>query len=271
MYGLKYSLINFFLASICLIYFDNKIFLISLVLSPLITLFISNKSMYTKFKFSHNFNSKFWKYGFSIGLGAFINQLFLQADVLVLGFSKIDLNLLAQYKIASLVIFTFFLIPNSFLLRDFTLLAKNSQSSEFLNTYIKKYLRYATLGLITFIPLFYFISQELITLVFGADLNSKDNIQNILLLAFTSGVLLRMPFAHVINAGGKAGWNVVNAVFTLCLSLGLLFFFVPSYGTIGAAYILSIMYFISGLISLTLYFIYIKYCVNHDTVPRKII
>lgn len=267
-HAIVYSFISLLLSSITLVFFTPVSFVISLLISPIIAVLLSNinfhKYLYVDFSFDH----EFWKYGFLIGLGAFVNQFFLQADIIILGFINTDLELIAQYKIASLLVFTFLFIPNSFLIRDFTLLVEKSSDYIFLRQYLRRYFKYSILTLFFLVPLFYIFSDMITVFVFGEELRSKEGVQNILLLGFVSAVLLRMPFANILNAAGKAKWNVYNAVLTLVLTVGLLLYFTNLYGVLGAACVISCMYLLSGVISFFLCVRYFRTGTDYQTVGK---
>ena len=182
----------------------------------------------------------------------------MQSDILILGFLSIDPELIAQYKVATLLVYTFIFIPNAFLVRDFTTLSVHAKDKEFLVKYVYIYLKYSSVVLIFIIPLFYISSNTILIFLFGEKFQNDLEIQNILVIGLISIVLLRMIFGNILNAVGKANLNVINAVLTIILAIPILFFLTKAYGIIGTAYAMVIVFFCSGIISLSMFVYYVK-------------
>jgi len=257
-HSIKYSFSILIFGTLSLVLFNEIIFVLTITLLPLFYILISNFfQLKQQIKIEIKFNKEYWKYGLTIGLGAFLNQFFLQADILVLGYLEVAPTLIAQYKVSTLVIYLFLFIPNSFLVRDFTLISENAKNSTFLISYAFAYMQYASLVLVFLIPIFYFLSTSLFSLLFGTDYVNKDNVQNILIFAIIGFVLLRMPFANILNAVGYAKFNVYNAVITILLALFFLIVGTKKYGIEGTAYAMVLVSFISGFLSLAMFWYYI--------------
>ena len=256
--SIRYALLTLVLGSFVLIIFDYIFFLILIVVLPIIITLIDNRKVLFKDIPSIKFEKPFWKYGVLIGSGAFLNQFFMQSDILILGFLSIDPELIAQYKVATLLVYTFIFIPNAFLVRDFTTLSVHAKDKEFLVKYVYIYLKYSSVVLIFIIPLFYISSNTILIFLFGEKFQNDLEIQNILVIGLISIVLLRMIFGNILNAVGKANLNVINAVLTIILAIPILFFLTKAYGIIGTAYAMVIVFFCSGIISLSMFVYYVK-------------
>ena len=255
---IRYSIFTFLLGSFSLIIFNYMIFLLIIVLSPfLITIFDNKKLLFSK-KFSIKFEYKFWKYGLLVGGGAFLNQFFMQSDILILGLLNVESELIAQYKVATLLVYTFIFIPNTFLVRDFTTLSAHAKDKDFLLQYVYSYLRYGSIILLFITPLFYISSPYLLVFLFGEKFQSTFAIQNILIFGLIAIVLLRMIFGNILNAIGKANLNVINAFITIVIALPLLYFFTKTYGVEGTAFSMVIVFFFSGIVSLGMFLFYLK-------------
>lgn len=263
-YGILYAILTLLLGIVALLFFNMTVFLFTLVALPLVTVLLQNhKALFNRFNRFKNFSkpdvafhAPFWKYGILIGAGAFLNQFFLQADVLVLGYLDINPDLIAKYKVAALLVYTAFFIPNAFLVRDFTHLVEQSQNPAYLKAYLWNYMKYAGTLLLLFIPLFMLLSPLVLTLLFGERYAFDSPLQNILIFAFVASVLLRMPFGNILNAVGKAKYNVLNALITLPLAIAFLIHFTRLYGVKGSAYAMVIMFGVSGLMSALLFVYY---------------
>jgi len=258
LHSIKYSFSILIFGTLSLVFFNEIIFVITITVLPLFYILISNFfQLKEKTKIQVKFNKEYWKYGLIIGVGAFLNQFFLQADILVLGYLKVEPALIAQYKVSTLVIYLFLFIPNSFLVRDFTLISENAKNSTFLISYAFSYMRYTSLVLLIILPIFYFLSSSLLSLLFGMDYVNEENIQNILIFAIVGFVLFRMPFGNILNAVGYAKLNVYNAIVTIILALFFLILGTKKYGIEGTAYAMVLVTFLSGFLSLTMFWYYI--------------
>ena len=258
MNSIRYALLTLVLGSLGLILFDYIFFLILIVVLPIVITLIDNRKILFKTMFSIKFEKPFWKYGTLIGSGAFLNQFFMQSDILILGFLEIEPELIAQYKVATLLVYTFIFIPNAFLVRDFTTLSAHAKNKKFLVEYVYTYLKYSSVILLCLIPLFYIFSNTVLIFLFGEKFQNSLQVQNILVIGLISIVLLRMLFGNILNAVGKANLNVINAVFTIIIAIPILFFLTGEYGIIGTAYAMVIVFFCSGIISLVMFVYYIK-------------
>lgn len=256
--SIRYSFFVLVMGSLSLILFDYMIFVIVIVLLPIMITLIDNRKVLFGNIFSIKFEKSFWKYGLFIGSGAFLNQFFMQSDILVLGFMNIESELIAKYKVATLLVYTFIFVPNAFLVRDFTILSAHAKDKKFLLHYVYTYFKYSSTVLILFIPLFYISSNTILKFLFGEKFQNNLDLQNILVFGLISIVMLRMLFGNILNAIGKANLNVVNAVITIIVSIPILFFLTKSNGIIGTAYAMVIVFFCSGIISLSMFIYYVR-------------
>ncbi len=256
--SIRYSFFVLILGTLSLVFFGYMIFLIVIVLLPIMTTLIDNKKVLFGNIFHIKFEKSFWKYGLLIGSGAFLNQFFMQSDILVLGFMNIESELIAKYKVATLLVYTFIFIPNAFLVRDFTTLSAHAKDKKFLLHYVYTYIKYSGTVLTFFIPLFYISSNIILKFLFGEKFQDNLDLQNILVFGLISILMLRMLFGNILNAVGKANLNVVNSVITIIIAIPVLFFLTKSNGIIGTAYAMVILFFCSGIISLVMFIYYVK-------------
>lgn len=256
--SIRYSFAVLIFGSLSLIFFDYMIFLIVIVLLPFVITIIDNKKVLFGKMFDIKFDKLFWKYGSLIGLGAFLNQFFMQSDILILGFLNIEPEQIAKYKVATLLVYTFIFIPNTFLIRDFATLSAHAKDKIFLVHYVYTYFKYCSAVLIVLIPLFYISSNSILEYLFGEKFLNGLDIQNILVFGLISIVTLRMLFGNILNAVGKANYNVINAVATIIIAIPILFFFTKANGIVGTAYAMVIIFFCSGIISLGMFIYYVK-------------
>lgn len=256
--SIRYALLTLLLGSFVLVVFNYVWFLILIVILPIIITVIDNRKVLFQNIPSIKFKKPFWKYGTLIGSGAFLNQFFMQSDILILGFLNMESELIAQYKVATLLVYTFIFIPSAFLVRDFTTLSVHANNKSFLLQYVYTYFRYSSVILIFVISLFYILSNNILIFLFGEKFQNDLGIQNILIFGLIAIVLFRMLFGNILNAVGKANLNVINAIFTIIIAIPTLFLLTKIYGIVGTAYAMVIVFACSGIISLGMFMFYIK-------------
>lgn len=200
----------------------------------------------------------FWLYGFHVGSGAMINQLFFSLDILLLTATGTDSSLIAAYKIATIIPYSLFILPGSFLSADLLHLTRHSHDRSALTEYIRSY--FSIFGLLTPILIggIWFFSRPLIELCFGNNYPLSSSLQTIFLVALGGTFLLRIPFGNILQAAGKANWNVWHAVLLIPISAIAMYYAISSDGVTGAAWVTSITFLVSGLISLILFGVYLR-------------
>ncbi|OOE39373.1 hypothetical protein BZG09_16900 [Salinivibrio kushneri] len=99
--------------------------------------------------------------------------------------------------------------------------------------------------------------EELILLLFGNKYFESVEVFKILSLGVCGSFLLRQPFGILINVSGRPSFNLINGILVLISTVLLLYFLVPKYGVVGAAYSSAIMLWGSGLLSLLTYYLFV--------------
>jgi len=261
----SHALIALILCTISAYFFDGFGYLISLVIVPLI-IFIP---YYFKIKNSstddirykngiHIDKRHFWFYGINVSLGSLISRSLFAVDIILLGLILKDPITLAQYKVATLIPYNLAFIPQSFILADFVIIAKKYKNKEFLLNMAKKYILLFSLLIFIFIIPICLFSQIIIKLLFGAAYENSFRIMQVLLLGVAGSFIFRIPFGNILAAVGKANWNVINSYIVGFFNILMDYIFIKKYGVIGAAYATSIMIWISGLVALFAFCIYIR-------------
>ncbi|MET1280058.1 oligosaccharide flippase family protein [Vibrio navarrensis] len=177
---------------------------------------------------------RYVSYGIYIGLGGIVSQLALALDILMIGLILDDSEIVATYKVITLLP-SFILFFSSILIKsDFAHITKIG-----LNNVATYYFKY-TLSL--FIPFILVVSIMLLYLdqifinVFTISINEtiRDTVVILFVGCFFS-CFIRIPLGNILNALGEARFNVVNGVFALILNLILNYLLLESFGMIGAS------------------------------------
>lgn len=241
-------------------------YVVSLVLVPFIVsiwfiftlkLTIYNKLIKPLFKLK-----EFIFYGLYTSLSGVLSQLLYAIDVLLIGNLIFNPNLIAQYKIANILPFSFLFLPLVFMKTDFVLLANKSEKDKlFIKKYYINYLKLFTPFTIIFIAFFYVFSSDLYVL-FGSQYTNEDNLMFIFSVGVVGALLLRIPLGNMLSAVGKVRTNTVISLVTFVVNIVLSYFFIIKYGIKGAAIATSFLLWFSGLLSLIAF---IRYLNNKPT------
>ena len=67
-----------------------------------------------------------------------------------------------------------------------------------------------------------------------------------------------IPFGNMLASVGKSNWNAIVALIILVLNGVLNYYAIYAWGIIGAAIVTCALLWISGILSLALFFVYLK-------------
>lgn len=177
-----------------------------------------------------------------------ISQLLYVADIFLIGIIIGKTDVLASYKTATLIPFALTFIPLSVMVYIYPYFSKNSSNIFWIKKKYNELIKYFIVinGLISF---FLVISSRIIILiVFGDKYLDSLNSFIILSIGYFFASTLRIPSGNIINALGKIKFNLYNAILSGTLNIILDILLIKRYGSIGAAYATTIIFFISGLI-----------------------
>lgn len=230
-------------------------YVLSIVLSPLIVfLFLLRTCERVSFvKWSKDIVSPL-KYGAYIGIGSVLSQLSLPLGGIIVTNMTNDVTNAALYKAASIIPFAFLMLPNMFFKAEFVYLAKNSENKELVRHYIFNYSLLAlviSFALLSFSGIF---SEQIMTIFFGEKYRAAGTVYFYMILGVCGALMLRQLFGNLLAVSGKANWNVVNAIFSLSISLPVYFYWINIDGVTGAAKAFAVSMWVGGGISALLYF-----------------
>ena len=204
---------------------------------------------------------KFYSYGMWAGVGAIATQLMYSLDVFLVGKLIQDSTQVALYRTASIIPIALFFIPNSYITTHYADLAKNSLDKVFLVSFAKDYTKLFSILGIVLGALLYFLSNFIISLLFGQEYIEAAYLFKILIIGMIGAFIFRIPFGNLLAAVGKSNWNAGVAFTILGLNGVLNYFAIKAWGIVGAAIVTSSLLWISGIVSLLLFVRYLK-CMN---------
>ena len=201
---------------------------------------------------------KYYSYGIWVGIGAIASQLMYSLDIFLVGKLIQDSQQVAIYRSASIIPIALFFIPNSYITTHYTDLAKNSMDKEYLIHFAKDYIKLFSVLAFVLGTVLYFMSDSIISILFGQEYAEASYLFEILILGMMGAFILRIPFGNILASVGKSNWNGVVAFIILVLNGILNYYAIHIWGIVGAAIVTSALLWISGILSLALFFIYLK-------------
>ena len=169
-----------------------------------------------------------------------------------------DEKLVAQYKVANILPFSFLFLPIVVMTSDFVMLAKKSRADKgYLRSYYLNYLKIFFVISVAMLLLFFFFSNELYTL-FGKQYNDSNNLMFIFSVGVTGALLFRVPLGNIISAIGWPKVNLVVSIVTLIVNVFLSYYLLNLYGIEGVAYATAFLMWFSGLLLLGAFVYYLK-------------
>ncbi len=247
--------ILFFVACFAAYYYGPLAYIFAFVCVPLFIGLAHLKSSTTS---NISLTKEYYSYGLWVGVGSIASQLMYSLDVFLVGQIIQDTTQIAIYRSASIIPLALFFIPNSYITTHYISLAENSRNKLFLVNFAKEYCKVFLLISMTIAILLYAIASPLITTLFGENYIDAVVLFRILLIGMVGAFVFRIPFGNLLAAVGKSNWNAIVAFAILFLNGVLNYFALNSYGLLGAAVVTSSLLWISGFVSLYLFYKYLK-------------
>jgi O-antigen/teichoic acid export membrane protein len=161
------------------------------------------------------------KYGISIGLGGVFNKAIYVFDIIYIGNILNNQELLAGYKVASIIPFNLIIVTSAILTVDFGDFVnyKREEVIRYLVSYWKKMsLFLAPVGIVCV-----FFGDILMEFLFGERYSNYGYLMIYYFLFISLVILLRSPVGQMLNAMGHANYNAIMTIVQLIL-LSVLFF-----------------------------------------------
>lgn len=201
---------------------------------------------------------KYYSYGMWVGIGAIASQLMYSLDIFLIGKLIQDPQQVAIYRSASIIPIALFFIPNSYITTHYTDLAKNSMDKAYLFRFAKDYIKLFSVLAFVLGAVLYFMSDFIIAILFGEEYAEAVYLFEILILGMVGAFILRIPFGNMLASVGKSNWNAIVAFIILVLNGILNYYAIYAWGIVGAAIVTSALLWISGILSLALFSVYLK-------------
>jgi O-antigen/teichoic acid export membrane protein len=239
---------------------------IGYVLAIVLTPFIISLIIIVKYKLisfrktpldaSINFGT-FWKYGLIVSVGAVSSQFLYGIDIVMVGNIIKDSGEVAAYKASGLIPFSLRFVPGIFITTDYIKFAENEKNRVFLSQYFLNYLK-IFLPLSIIMIFFFYLTGNFWGMFFGSGYEVVSDLIWIFSISIAAGFILRIPLGNLLTATDWAQFNAYVSIGSLILNVVLNYLFIFKYGIVGAAWATSISMWISGIITLFIYLLYLK-------------
>ena len=198
------------------------------------------------------------KYGLNLSIANVISQLLYAVDILLIGNILMDEKLVAQYKVANILPFSFLFLPIVVMTSDFVMLAKKSSIDKgYIKSYYLNYLKIFFVISIAMLLFFFLFSNELYTL-FGKQYSDSNNLMFIFSVGVAGALLFRVPLGNIMSAIGWPKVNLVVSILTLIVNVFLSYYLLNLYGIEGVAFATAFLMWFSGLLFLAVFIYYIR-------------
>ncbi|QTV06454.1 oligosaccharide flippase family protein [Faecalibacter bovis] len=253
------NLIGLALTFMLTFYFGVFGYMISLAISPFISLFFYTKNLFllTRNTVQTLDWKKMWRYGWVESVAYFASELLFSIDIAMIALFMTDKDI-SLYKVAIILPLNLLFIPSMLFQTDMPRIIQNSTNKTFLKQYIFNYYRlFIPLSIIILVGSF-FLKEWLIKLFFNSDYSGGNITFFIATLAVVAAMLTRVIFINLNSAIGKANWNIRISILSIILLVIFDLLLIPKYGIEGAATGLMLTFTTIGLYSAYLFKTYLN-------------
>ncbi|MBS7332955.1 MAG: oligosaccharide flippase family protein [Weeksellaceae bacterium] len=253
------NIVGLFFTFILTHYYGVIGYMISLAISPFISLFFYTKNLFllTRNTVQTLDWKKMWRYGWVESVAYFASELLFSIDIAMIALFMTDKDI-SLYKVAIILPLNLLFIPSMLFQTDMPRIIQNSTNKQFLKQYIFNYYRlFIPLSIIILVGSF-FLKEWLIKLFFNSDYSGGNITFFIATLAVVAAMLTRVIFINLNSAIGKANWNIRISILSIILLVIFDLLLIPKYGIEGAATGLMLTFTTIGLYSAYLFKTYLN-------------
>ena len=179
-----------------------------------------------------------------------IAHLFYTIDVFLIGIMIADAEIIAAYKVATTIPFALTFLTSSIITYVYPKFVEHRNDKKFLVSYYRKLILWLLLinGIIFLIG--FFGAPLIIRIIYGKEYVSQSlNAFRVLMVGFLASSVLRIPSGNILDMLHLIKSNLVVSVISCVLNIVADIVFIRFWGTIGAAYATTLIYFIYGILS----------------------
>jgi O-antigen/teichoic acid export membrane protein len=234
-------------------------YVLSIVLAPLCTFLLFRKHVSFRKLESKNLPDKnFFTYGLYTSIGMIANQTTISLGPVIGGYLNAMPEDMAGFRVATIIPFNLTMLPLMIMTTDFVHFSKNSRNTAILKEYYFQYLKSIfTIAIIPFSILIFF-NKSILLLLFGSKYVASSEMSVVLTVGVFFSYLFRIPLGNMLAAVGKSDWNVIHTFFWLIVFVPISIYSYHQWGMLGISVSISLVFILSGFISLFLFFLYMK-------------
>lgn len=183
-----------------------------------------------------------------------VSHLFVIMDIFVIGIIIPNDEIIASYKIASVVPSALAFLPGAIMLYAYPYFAKRKNSYE----WIRKQTRKIVLGcLIAFVligVLLFILAPWVITLLYGEQYLNSVAPFRVLIVSFVFSASFNVTLSNILISQRKMKYNIIVSIVLGALNVLFNVIFILQYGSIGAAYATLLVTLIGTVLYVLFYF-----------------
>lgn len=253
---ITYAILFLVIATVLAYFYKELGYIIAIIGVPLIVFLIFFNQLKINFNNKKKLkitNFSFWKYGFFAGLATVTTILLVEIDNILIGNLLKDEFKVTLYKYISFIPVSLLFLPRVLITTDFVYLTERIKDKKYIVNYIKSYFSIFVSMSFVLLLISYFFSDKIV-LLFGKDFANYGTTFSILMFGITGILILRGLFGNLLSVIGKAHLNFIIAIIALVVNVFSNHYYIPKYGILGAAITSAIIMWITGLLSLFLFF-----------------
>ena len=206
-------------------------------------------------KISKNDKKNMLKYSANFMLANVFSQIMPINEAVILGF-MVSSNDFADFKAASVLPASLQFITMSAIIFVFPYFAKNYKDGKYIMRNAKKLIIGLSVAMLIITVAGVLLSPEIVK-IFGAKYKTGHATMLMQLFFVTFGInsAIRMPVGNILAAIGEVRFNVINAIFSSTVHLGICVLLIFNFGIFGAAYGLLSVYALGAVAAI----IYLRY------------
>jgi O-antigen/teichoic acid export membrane protein len=262
-----YSKINVYNSVILLLltvsltlFLKNYGYITALILAPLLTFCLFKRKIpQIQFNAQPEIPKKeYWEYGIHTSISAIANQIIFSIAPLLLGILNEPEHSIASFRVATIIPFSLLTLPGILMISDFSYLSRNYMDSNCLKKYYYNYLKVVIpVSFVVFLLLIVY-GNSIVEKLFGVQYRDCVYMYKLFMIATYITYIFRNPLGNILLAVGKAKWNGYNTYIFCFLYIIFSLVSYQFWGAIAVAYGLCATFILSGIVSLILFYHYIK-------------
>jgi len=199
-----------------------------------------------------------WSYGLYTSLGGMVSILIFSVDQMSIPNLLDDPDLLADYKIMSILPISLLILPAILLKTDFVKLVQEARNKSYLVGYLKNFML-LFLGISIAMNLFfYFLGDFTIGLIFGEKYLAYIELIQVFAIGVSGAFIFRVPFGNMMAVIGWTKISTALAILTLGVDVILNYYWIQAWDIMGAAYATSLLLWLSGIITFLIFLAYLR-------------